>query len=52
VTPFEFCDEIWRQKIRTVELPGGEEIIHRFDTIPVLGGRTDGRTRSCRKDPR
>jgi len=25
--PFEFCDEIWRQKTRIVGLPEGEEII-------------------------
>jgi len=27
VTPFEFCDEIWRQKTRIVQLPDDEEII-------------------------
>jgi len=26
VTPFEFCDEIWRQKTRIVTLPDDEEI--------------------------
>jgi len=27
VSPFEFCDEIWRQKTRIVGLPDGEEIM-------------------------
>jgi len=30
VTPFEFCDEIWHQKTRIVELPGGEEMTGSF----------------------
>ena len=57
VTPFEFCDEIWHQKTRIVELPDSEEIM----SLPffvltqyrrVTDRRTDGRTRCCRKDPR
>ena len=48
MTPFEFCDEVWRQKTRIVGLPECEEIMtlafFRFDTIPACDGRTDGRT--------
>ena len=47
--PFEFCDEIWRQKTRIVGLPDSEEI---NDTIPGRDRRTDRQTRWCRKDPR
>jgi len=49
VTPFEFFDEMWHMKTTIVGLP----VFLRFDTIPaVTDGRTNGRTRCSRKDPR
>ena len=55
--PLECRDEIWHQKTRIVGLPDGEEIMTLdFFVLTqywrMTDGRTDRRTRCCRKDPR
>jgi len=57
-TPFEFCDEIWRQKTRIV----GYQVVKKYNTIVLIqyrrvtdgrtDGQMDGRTRCSRKYPR
>jgi len=45
--PFEFGDEIWRQKTRVLGLLDGEEIMPLaffLDTIPARDGQTDRQT--------